>query len=106
MVKVGIERSKVCSQISAALLSEDQRLRLPRFLDDIQEKDPEATKQVLLPQFALSGIRPPSSAENVEIHLGMVLSFNNSFFASCWLYTYIALMENNFNISIATPFLA
>lgn len=33
-------------QISAALLSEDQRLRLPRFLDDKDDKDPEATKQV------------------------------------------------------------
>lgn len=32
-------------QISAALLSEDQRLRLPRFLDDKEDKDPEATKQ-------------------------------------------------------------
>ena len=32
-------------QISAALLSEDQRLKLPRFLEE-EEKDPEATKQV------------------------------------------------------------
>lgn len=32
-------------QISAALLSEDQRLKLPKFLDD-EEKSPEATKQV------------------------------------------------------------
>lgn len=32
-------------QISAALLSEDQRLKLPKFLDE-EEKDPEATKQV------------------------------------------------------------
>ena len=32
-------------QISAALLSEDQRLKLPKFLDD-DEKSPEATKQV------------------------------------------------------------
>ena len=31
-------------QISAALLSEDQRLKLPKFLDE-EEKDPEATKQ-------------------------------------------------------------
>lgn len=37
-------------QISAALLGEDQKLKLPRFLED-EEKDPEATKQVppLLP---------------------------------------------------------
>ena len=32
------------SQISAALLSEDQRLKLPRFLEE-EEKDPEATRQ-------------------------------------------------------------
>ena len=31
-------------QISAALLSEDQRLKLPKFLDE-EEKDTEATKQ-------------------------------------------------------------
>ena len=35
----------LCCQISAALLSEDQRLKLPRFLEE-EEKDPEATKQV------------------------------------------------------------
>ena len=38
-------------QISAALLSEDQRLKLPKFLDE-EEKDPEATKQ------ACPGISP------------------------------------------------
>ena len=32
-------------QISAALLNEEQRLRLPKFLDE-EEKSPEATKQV------------------------------------------------------------
>ena len=32
-------------QISAALLSEDQRLKLPKFLEE-EEKSPEATKQV------------------------------------------------------------
>ena len=31
-------------QISAALLSEDQRLKLPKFLEE-EEKSPEATKQ-------------------------------------------------------------
>jgi len=35
-------------QISAALLSEDQRLKLPKFLDE-EEKDPEATKQARVP---------------------------------------------------------
>ncbi|KAK9843369.1 hypothetical protein WJX74_011088 [Apatococcus lobatus] len=39
-------------QISAALLSEDQRLRLPRFLDDKDDKDPEATKQDLSDKIA------------------------------------------------------
>jgi gas vesicle protein len=37
-------------QISAALLSEDQRLKLPKFLDE-EEKDPEATKQANLMAF-------------------------------------------------------
>lgn len=32
-------------QISAALLNDEQRLRLPKFLDE-EEKSPEATKQV------------------------------------------------------------
>ena len=36
----------VCTlQISAARLGEDQKLKLPRFLEE-EEKDPEATKQV------------------------------------------------------------
>ena len=38
---------EIWSQISAALLSEDQRLKLPRFLEE-EEKDPEATKQASL----------------------------------------------------------
>ncbi|BDA46201.1 hypothetical protein COCOBI_08-2930 [Coccomyxa sp. Obi] len=38
-------------QISAALLSEDQRLKLPKFLDE-EEKDPEATKQDLADKIA------------------------------------------------------
>lgn len=45
-------------QISAALLSEDQRLKLPKFLDE-EEKDPEATKQAcsgLYLQKILSGM--------------------------------------------------
>ena len=32
-------------EISAALLNDEQRLRLPKFLDE-EEKSPEATKQV------------------------------------------------------------
>ena len=36
---------ELAAQISAALLSEDQRLKLPRFLEE-EEKDPEATRQV------------------------------------------------------------
>ena len=35
-------------QISAALLNDEQRLRLPKFLDE-EEKSPEATKQVCTP---------------------------------------------------------
>ena len=35
-------------QISAALLNDEQRLRLPKFLDE-EEKSPEATKQVCRP---------------------------------------------------------
>ena len=34
-------------QISKALLSDDQRLKLPRFLEE-EKKSPEATKQVAL----------------------------------------------------------
>ena len=34
-----------CMQISKALLTEDQKLKLPRFLED-EVRDPEATKQV------------------------------------------------------------
>jgi hypothetical protein len=39
-------------QISRALLGDDQRLRLPRFLEDEQVKDPEATKQDLIEKIA------------------------------------------------------
>ena len=39
-------------QISSALLSEDQRLKLPRFLEE-EEKDPEATRQVCRPAIVL-----------------------------------------------------
>lgn len=38
-------------QISAALLNDEQRLRLPKFLDE-EEKSPEATKQVCKTNFA------------------------------------------------------
>ncbi len=34
-------------QISQALLGDDQRLRLPRFLEE-EEEDPEVTKYVLM----------------------------------------------------------
>jgi hypothetical protein len=39
-------------QISKALLSDDARLRLPRFLEDDAPKDPEATKQDLIDKIA------------------------------------------------------
>lgn len=39
-------------QISKALLGDDQRLRLPRFMEDEQIKDPEATKQDLIEKIA------------------------------------------------------
>lgn len=38
-------------QISAALLNDEQRLRLPKFLDE-EEKSPEATKQDLADKIA------------------------------------------------------
>jgi len=38
-------------QISAALLNDDQKLKLPRFMED-EEKDPEATKQDLADKIA------------------------------------------------------
>jgi len=38
-------------QISHALLGEEQRIRLPRFLDD-EEEDPEITKQNLADKIA------------------------------------------------------
>jgi hypothetical protein len=38
-------------QISKALLGDDQKLKLPRFLED-EEKDPEATKQDLIEKIA------------------------------------------------------
>ncbi len=40
------------SQISRALLGDDQRLKLPRFLEEDQIKDPEATKQDLIEKIA------------------------------------------------------
>lgn len=40
------------SQISRALLGDDQRLKLPRFMEDEQIKDPEATKQDLIEKIA------------------------------------------------------
>ncbi|GFR42315.1 hypothetical protein Agub_g3222, partial [Astrephomene gubernaculifera] len=39
-------------QISKALLGDDQRLKLPRFLEDEQPKDPEQTKEDLLDKIA------------------------------------------------------
>jgi hypothetical protein len=39
-------------QISRSLLGEDQRLRLPRFLEEEGPKDPEATKQDLIDKIA------------------------------------------------------
>lgn len=39
-------------QISRALLGEDQRLRLPRFMEEEVPKDPEATKQELIDKIA------------------------------------------------------
>jgi hypothetical protein len=39
-------------QISKALLGDDQRLKLPRFLEDEQAKDPEQTKQELIEKIA------------------------------------------------------
>ena len=59
-------------QISAALLSEDQRLKLPKFLEE-EEKSPEATKQARMqPQgigcclwwqaHLLHAMKPPSRA--------------------------------------------
>jgi hypothetical protein len=37
-----------CLQISKALLGDDQRLKLPRFMEEEQPKDPEQTKQDLI----------------------------------------------------------
>jgi hypothetical protein len=42
----------LCLQISKALLNDDSRLRLPRFLEDDTPKDPEATKQDLIDKIA------------------------------------------------------
>ncbi|GBF94730.1 hypothetical protein Rsub_07613 [Raphidocelis subcapitata] len=39
-------------QISRALLGDDQRLRLPRFMEEEGPKDPEATKQDLIDKIA------------------------------------------------------
>lgn len=39
-------------QISRALLGDDQRLRLPRFMEEEVPKDPEATKQDLIDKIA------------------------------------------------------
>lgn len=39
-------------QISKALLNDESRLRLPRFLEDDTPKDPEATKQDLIDKIA------------------------------------------------------
>ena len=52
-------------QISAALLNDEQRLRLPKFLDE-EEKSPEATKQV----------RRTNHAPTIPMHLKAGL---------CWL---------------------
>ena len=40
-------------QISRALLGDDQRLRLPRFMEEEGPKDPEATKQELIDKIAM-----------------------------------------------------
>lgn len=53
-------------QISAALLNDEQRLRLPKFLDE-EEKSPEATKQVC---------RPPLSSTIPAEGLGSLPQFH------------------------------
>jgi hypothetical protein len=42
-------------QISRALLGDDQRIRLPRFMEEEGPKDPEATKQELIDKIAQVG---------------------------------------------------
>lgn len=40
-------------QISRALLGDDQRIKLPKFLEEEQQKDPEQTRQDLIEKIAL-----------------------------------------------------
>lgn len=42
----------VLHQISKALLNDESRLKLPKFLEDEQAKDPEQTKQELIEKIA------------------------------------------------------
>eukprot|EP00775_Hariotina_reticulata_P002886 gene2886-3176_t len=51
-VVFGVLGFLLAPQISKALLSDDARLRLPRFLEDETPKDPEATKQDLIDKIA------------------------------------------------------
>ena len=46
-IPLNIQSTECCLQISRAILGQDQKLRLPKFLEE-EEKSPEATKQVLL----------------------------------------------------------
>ena len=54
-----------CLQISRAILGQDQKLRLPKFLEE-EEKSPEATKQVSMMSISVLWPVMPMHEENVR----------------------------------------
>ncbi|GIM09561.1 hypothetical protein Vretimale_13392, partial [Volvox reticuliferus] len=65
-------------QISKALLGDDQRLKLPRFLEDEQPKDPEQTKQDLIEKIAQLNASIDEVAAQLKVKEGEPLKMESS----------------------------
>ena len=70
-------------QISAALLGEDQKLKLPRFLEE-EEKDPEATKQVRVQDTTSGVVEAQSNPWCAEVHIGWPGCADAHAAMGCW----------------------
>ncbi|KXZ45865.1 hypothetical protein GPECTOR_50g659 [Gonium pectorale] len=65
-------------QISKALLGDDQRLKLPRFLEDEQPKDPEQTKQDLIEKIAQLNASIDEVAAQLKVKEGEPLKMDGT----------------------------
>ncbi|GLC77783.1 hypothetical protein PLESTB_000956500 [Pleodorina starrii] len=65
-------------QISKALIGDDHRLKLPRFLEDEQPKDPEQTKQDLIEKIAQLNASIDEVAAQLKVKEGEPLKMDSS----------------------------